>query len=212
MPDTPQERYSFIGPPPPPRSVFATKIPSSVTFTLGLLLFILPFAELKCNLNKEERKSIFASAASKFVLTNTGIGLAFGSDWKWNVPLGPSNQGDTTESWIKKERPQKANSYAIVALAMAALGFTFSFVNRKYAPVISTVAGGIAAGALIGLMIDLNKKSNDIISQINQGTSNLDRHVDTVLSLSFTPWFYITIIAMLTAAGFSYKRLLSASP
>src|SRR3954471_14062422 len=49
-------------------SLFGTKIPSSIAFLLAILLFLLPFAEIRCN-----------GAA---VANNTGLGIATGTEWK----------------------------------------------------------------------------------------------------------------------------------
>ena len=48
--------------------LFGTKIPASAAFLVGILLFLLPFAEVKCN--------------GETVASNTGIGIAMGKDWK----------------------------------------------------------------------------------------------------------------------------------
>lgn len=206
MPTDQQEAYRIITPPP---NVFATKIPSTVTFAIGLFLFILPFAELKCKLPEEKQNKLLELTNMKFSLTNTGLGLAFGNDWKLNMPVGDIFKGQQTDLQ-KKNMKQEPNYYALTALAMAVLGLGLSFMNPKQVAVITTVAGGIAAGALIGLMIDLNKKSKDIISEMQNAGNDFNAEVHTNLSLTFTPWFFIAIMAMLAAAVFSYMRILSA--
>src|SRR5690242_10989053 len=52
----------------PSPGLFATKIPASAAFVLAVLLFFLPFAEVRCNGNA--------------VVNNTGLGIAIGSPWK----------------------------------------------------------------------------------------------------------------------------------
>ena len=61
--------------PPPPTYVsaatpgmFGTKIPSSVAFVVAILLFLLPFSEIRCG--------------GSALMNNTGIGFALGKDWK----------------------------------------------------------------------------------------------------------------------------------
>jgi hypothetical protein len=145
-----------------------------------------------------------------FSFTNTGIGLAMGS--QWHMGGSPMFENELTDSAKKTIKSPKPNNYAIVALVMAALSAGFSFVNRRGAAVVTTVTGGLGAGALVGLMIDLKRKSNDIISQVQQASNNLTDESHAQLVLNFTPWFYIAIIALITAAAFSYKRILSQSP
>jgi hypothetical protein len=198
-------------PPSPSRNVFATRIPSTVTFAIGLLLFVLPFAELKCKLPQQDQNSLLKLNSGKFSFTNSGLGLALGNDWKFNVPVGNIFQNDQSSDWRQNVKSQKPNYYAMVALAMALLGLGLSFVNATPVAVITTFAGGIAAGSLIGLMIDLQNKSNEIISSVQSAGNNFNEKYHAELSLRFTPWLYIAIIAMLAAAIFSYKRILSAA-
>jgi hypothetical protein len=205
-----QESYSILTSTPQPPGVFATKIPSTVTFAIGLFLFILPFAELKCKMPDQKQESILNLNSFNLAFTNSGLGLALGNDWKLNIPIGNIFQNEQTDSW-KKAQSQKPNTYAIVALALAALGLGLSFVNATRVAVITTVAGAISAGALIGLMIDLKKKSKDIISEMQHATDSVNIDSAANLSLSFTPWFYIAIVAMLAGALFSYKRILEGS-
>jgi uncharacterized membrane protein YqgA involved in biofilm formation len=127
------------------------------------------------------------------------------------MPGGDILQNQQTDL-RKKQMKQKPNYYAITALAMAVLGLGLSFMNPKQVAVITTVAGGIATGALIGLMIDLNRKSKDIISEMQNAGNGFNAEVHANLSLTFTPWFFIVIIAMLAATVFSYMRILSAKP
>jgi len=193
-----------------PRGVFSTRIPSTVTFAIALLLFVLPFAEFKCKLPSENQDAIIKIDTGKFSVSNTGLGLAFGSDWKLNIPGGNPFQNERSDEWKQHAKSQKPNYYAIVALAMAVLGLGLSFIDAAPFAVITTVAGGIGAGSLIGLMLDLHKKSSDIISGLQNAGNSLDASYQVDLGLRFTPWFYIAIIAMLVAGVFSYKRILSA--
>jgi hypothetical protein len=211
MPTDQQEAYRIIASPPKPPNVFATKIPSTVTFAIGLLLFILPFAELKCKLPAEKQNKLLELTDMKLSFTNTGLGLALGNDWKLNMPVGDILQNQQADL-RQKQMKQKPNYYAITALAMAVLGLGLSFMNAKQVTVIAAVAGGIATGALIGLMMDLNTKSKDIISEMQNAGNDFNAEVHPNLSLTFTPWFFIVIIALLAATVFSYMRILSAKP
>src|SRR5262245_57316791 len=198
-------------PPPPPRSVFATRIPSTVTFAIGLLLFALPFAELKCKLPKQKEISML-NLDDYLSFTNSGIGLALGSDWKTSIPIGDLGQNGEAGTWKKNIKQQKPNYYAVVALIMAVLGLGLSFVQATPVAVATTVAGGISVGALVGLMVDLQKKSRDIISAVQDANQAITTENHAKLVLSFTPWFFIAIIFLLAATVFSYKRILSAAP
>ena len=61
--------------------MFGTRIPSSVAFAVGVLLFFLPFAEIKC---------------SRTVLTQkSGLDIALGNKWK---PVSENNYGKKNSS------------------------------------------------------------------------------------------------------------------
>src|SRR5947207_16001136 len=84
--------------------IFGTKIPSTAAFLLAIILFLLPFAEVRCN--------------GSAVANNTGLGIAMGSEWKevvtknlFGAPLDNNNND-------KKEFSQKhdPNVFAIAAI------------------------------------------------------------------------------------------------
>ncbi|HVT85574.1 MAG TPA: hypothetical protein VHD35_10245 [Chitinophagaceae bacterium] len=196
-------------PPPPPaysksasaRGIFGTKIPSSVAFAVGILLFLLPFSEIKCN------QTVFAN--------KSGLGFVMGSDWK-----AVSNFGDKENTTTKTNKEKEGNTqyFAIAALALAMLGLLLSFSNAKSGGMGGVVTGVLSAGAMIGMMIELKKWFNDSLAKdaINQTQNNTDNFGldklgntlnDIKPTLNFTPWFYVAIIAFLAAAFFSYRRM-----
>ena len=179
-----------IPPPPPSSGVFGTKIPSSVSFAVGILLFWLPFAEVKCNGNS------FAN--------NTGLGIAIGKEWKETVrPFGNDLTGSAKTESNQKNDP---NVYAIIALALGVIGLGLSLTNARAAIGSALVSGVLSASALIGLMLDLNKQARDPIP--GKTGSGLDSSIhDIRVTIEFTPWFYIAIAAFLVAAFFCYKRI-----
>jgi hypothetical protein len=195
---------------PAPTGVFGTKIPSAVAFAVGVLLFILPFAELKCNPPKEKEGGLFDVSKINVSFSNTGLGLALGSDWKLNMPsIGGLFNNQKEGDWKKDIKPQEPNAYAIIALVLAVLGLGLSFTNAKAGASVNIVTGALSAAALIGLMIDLKKKSGDIISGMQKTGNSMDVGEYTKLTLNFTPWFYVALIALIVAAFFSFKRMRS---
>jgi hypothetical protein len=187
--------------PSAPVGVFGTRIPSSVCFAIGLLLFLLPFAELKCTLSKEDNIVFQSITKAEASVTNTGLGLALGSKWKMNMPeIGNWLQEQQQDKFVKNLENQKPNNYSIAALALAFAGLILSFIKARVSAGINILTGLLSAGALIGLMLDIKKNTNNLLSEMEK-TGN------KTLTLSFTPWFYIAIIALLTAAFFSFKRI-----
>ncbi len=179
-----------------------SKLPSTLAFAVGILLFLLPFTEIKCN------NSVFAS--------KTGVGFVLGSDWK---PANDMGLGDTSKEVTSKTNSEKegyAQYLAIAALALALLGLLFSFGSAKSGGSAGLIMGILSSGALIALMFEVKRWFNaglakETAGKAKEGTDALgmDKLGDTMgnaFQLSFTPWFYIAIIAFLAAAFFSYRR------
>ena len=204
IPQPPAQPTTNFSPPTPVPGMFGTKIPSSVAFLVGVLLFLLPFAEIKCGGN--------------VIAKNTGLGIAIGKEWQSvasNNMFGNNNNDENDkdkESDMKKK--QDPNYYAIAALGLGILGLLFSFANARSSAGAALVTGILSAGALIGLMLDLQKKvkadSGGTIPKTNGGDLfGLDKLNDVKMTIDFTPWFYVAVIAFLAAAFFSYMRMTS---
>jgi hypothetical protein len=123
---------TFLTPTPSP-GVFGTKIPSSVAFAVGILLFLLPFAEIKCN--------------DATLMQNSGLGIAMGSEWKMsekNMFGAMGGAGNTSPIADKKKDP---NFYAIAALALGLIGLILSLLNARSAAGSAMVSGVLSAAA-----------------------------------------------------------------
>lgn len=182
------------------QNVLKTKIPSTTTFAIAVLLFLLPFAEIKCKLdqsNKETNNNFnFGSTAVKFY--NSGLGLAIGGNWKMRG-LG-SMLSDGADNMTSKA-PPKPNVYAIVALALAVVGLIVALAGKGALHFVGIVSGVLGAAALVGLMMDLK-------SQLDKEGAQLGGDkLDASFALGFTPWFYICIVALLTGAFLCFKRM-----
>ena len=184
------------------RGIFGTKIPSTVAFAVGVLLFFLPFAEIKC------RGTVIGK--------NSGFGIAIGKKWesvssKSLFDNGNNDADNKEESAVSKK--QDPNVYAIVAWALGILGLLLSFSNARSAVGAAIVTGILSAGALIGLMLDLQKQVKGETANAPKDNSadifGLGKLGDMTMKIDFTPWFYIAVIAFLAAAFFSYLRIAS---
>jgi hypothetical protein len=190
--DTIQPPTPSIPIPPPRQNVFGTKVPSTVSFAVGIILFLLPFAEVKCN--------------GSTLATNTGLGIATGKEWKMpaNSLFGNESRGGPSKA--DDEKKKAPNTYAIIALVLGAAGLILSLTGAKVAAGSAMVVGILSAGALIGLMIDLKRQLNEPLPGKTAG--EMDNVVNNIkVTMNFTPWYYIAVIAFLAAAFFCYKRL-----
>jgi hypothetical protein len=188
--------FSTPGIPAPSPGIFGTKIPSSVAFAVGILLFLLPFAEIKCN--------------NATLMQNSGLGIAMGREWKMSdkgMFGAMGSEGNSPQIGNKKKDP---NYYAIAALALGLAGLILSLFNAKAASGTAMVSGVLSAGALIGLWIDLKKQVNTSLAD-SEKTGDLGMGLDKIkVSLQLTPWFYVAVVVFLVAAFFCYKRMQAA--
>ena len=103
--------------------VLGTKIPSTVLFTIGVLLFFMPFAELKCNQSNTntELGGLNLNLGGQMSVSNTGLGLAIGKEWKMEMH-GLGGMLNSNNKLNKEQPKQDPNYYAIAALALGVIG------------------------------------------------------------------------------------------
>ena len=182
--------------------MFASKTPSAILFIIAVLLFLMPFVDIKCGGMKLQDVKGFELA--------TGFNLKSGGS---DMPLfdeanTPGVDRTITKTATKTDR-QQPNMFALVALILAAAGVGLCFVNNKIAVTGAMAAGVLSVASLAGLHFDIKHeaktslagKPDDIGGKISEGLKGLNITVD------FTPWFYITAAALLAGAFLSYKRL-----
>lgn len=211
QPTTPVTTYVPAAPTP---GMFGTKIPSSVAFVVAVLLFFMPFVDIKCN-NMSLQQVSGIQLATGFKMKNNSSDNSYLNDVKTDKVDNAITK--TTTNTDKKD----PNLYALIALGLGVLGLLLSFTNAKAAIGGAMVTGIASAGAMIGMMLDLKKKvkmdipdvsdktpDNDVgntIDKIGDKMSDLSDKMN--ISVDFTPWFYISILAFLAAAFFCYKRM-----
>jgi hypothetical protein len=194
----------------PSRGVFGTGIPSTVAFLVAALLFFMPFIDIKCNNMSLQQVSGFQLATGFKMKNNTS-----------NNSLFDDVKSDKTDETITKTTTntdkKEPNLFAMVGLGLAVLGLLLSFVKAKAAMGGAMLTGVLGAAALIGMMIDIKKKVKLDMpdtggtgkDDISKGLDNFGKEVTDKINISvdFTPWFYIAVIAFLVAAFFCYKRM-----
>lgn len=192
-------------------NVLSGKTPSSVTFMVAVLLFVMPFIDIKCN--------------NMSLQQVTGLQLATGFKMKdmdsKNTWLEEDKKENSTTKTKDKSNHKDPNLYAIIALGLGVLGLGLSFTNAKAAIGVAMVTGIASAVSLIGLMLDIKKKVRLDMGNNNTKTTSTDSLSNELdkfskdlgeklnISVDFTPWFYITVLAFLAAAFFCYKRMSS---
>jgi hypothetical protein len=214
----PASSTTYTSTPTPPRGMFGSKVPSSVAFAVGVLLFLMPFVDIKCN-NMSLQQVSGLELATGFKMKNSSSDNPFLDDVK-NETIDQGITKATTKT--DKKDP---NLYAMIALGLGVLGLLLSFTNAKAAIGGAMVTGIASAGALIGMMLDIKKKAktdlnipeldgktgdNDIGEKIDNIGEKVNEVTDKIdITIDFTPWFYIAVIAFLAAAFFAYRRMSS---
>jgi len=194
--------------------MFGTKIPSTVAFVVGVLLFFMPFIDIKCNGTSLQTVSGL-QLATGFTMKNSDNNSFLDNNKTDNADEG-------TTKTTKKSDNKDPNLYAMIALGLGVLGLALAFTNAKAAIGGAMVTGIACAGALIGLMLDVKKnikssipgaggssKTDDGGTGIGEGLDKIGQEMNDKLNITvdFTPWFYIAVIAFLAAAFFCYKRM-----
>jgi hypothetical protein len=184
--------------------LFGTKIPSSVAFGIGVLLFFMPFLDIKCN--------------SMILQTVTGVQLATGFEIKGpgsdNSVVGSFKKMDKDDSKVtRKGERNDPNMFALAALALGIIGLVLSLLEKKDAVTGGVIAGILAAVALIATLIDVKRKVKMDMPELgnktrSSGATGFDKLGDSMyIAVDFSAWFYIAVIAFAAGAWFCYKRM-----
>lgn len=196
-------------PAPPRPGLLGTSLPSSVAAIAALLLFLLPFAELRCKStsDKNDLGGLNFTGSGGTVFTNTGLGLAIGSQWKANLGAFGSF-ADKNEMSNRKQDP---NTFALVALVLAAAAAAFTFVRHKGGIVLTLLAALGSVAALVGLFFDLRSQvlkvpAGSSGSEDGSNPFNLDQYKDVGLEIAFTPWFFACAVLLLATVWLSFRR------
>lgn len=204
QPTIPDTNAPVTPAPPTMPGMFGTKIPATVAFIVGVLLFFLPFMEIKCGNNTLQQVSGFQMATGFNVKSNKP-GNSLLDDFNTNK----------SERNISKTEKKDPNMFALIALGLGVIGLLLSFAKARGVLGIGMITGLLAAVALIVLMIDVKRQvklempassggeDNNLFKGMNSFGDNMG------ISVVFTPWFYIAVIAFLAAAFFCYKRMSS---
>jgi len=184
--------------------IFGTKIPSSVVFGVGVLLFFMPFVDIRCNSMTLQKVS--------------GVQLATGFQIKSPGPDnsllgGVENMNNGETKVTTKGEKNEPNMLALAALGLGVAGLVFSLLNAKTGATGGLITGILASVALIATMIDVKSKVKAEMPDLRrrpkgEDLSGFDKLGDSIyIAVDFTPWFYITVITFLAAAFFCYKRM-----
>jgi len=163
---------------------------SSVAFLVAILLFLLPFVNIKCNNEK------FAS--------NTGIGLAFGTSYKTTSQVKSDKDDVDRKLSISEKQSGKLYVAALIALLLGITGFVLTILNFRPGK-ISTMIAVLAALALIILLIQIK---NDVKGKSSHDITN-GLSANLKVAVEFTVWYYLSLVSFIAASFLSYRHKVS---
>jgi hypothetical protein len=161
----------------------------SIAFAVGILLFLMPFAEFKCG--------------SVSILGNTGIGIAAGTSWKVAAGFGMNELMAQVKKTAKDDKDvmkDGPNIFAIVSLAAALFGLAISFSKARWRSTVAMCAGILAALMLLAVMIQFKIQLKGLMRE--GGTDEMG--MQGILRMQFTIWYYLSLIAFIVAAFLNY--------
>lgn len=170
---------------------FRKKYVTTWAFALGLLLFLLPFSQVKCG--------------SATLAENSGLGIALG--WQWKIAmLGSSNE---LLKAIKKDEPgnknklkERPNVFAIVAMLAGLVGLVMSVMAYNNRSLVTMSAGALGVIMLIALLVQYKLVLQSSLSD----KSNKEMDVSSIITVQFTIWYFISVFLFAAAAFISFKK------
>lgn len=176
-------------------SFYRKKHISSISLIVGLLLFLLPFAEMKCMGIK--------------LLSNTGIGIARGSEWQVlesrnRVSKKINEKMETKDGKnLLKDRP---NIFLLVAMASAIFGIGMTYASQPWKYRAGMWSGIVCCVMMVAMMIQLRFEMKAGMNKIPDKDNELGAGFKNIVQLKFTIWYYLSLIGFALAAYFNYKK------
>jgi hypothetical protein len=170
---------------------------TTISFAVGILLFLLPFLEIRCNGSSVAQlsgKDMVFGSAPKVSNDLENLGKGFGDRDYANTNAKPQSKG-------------KVYVVAIMALALGIIGLAASLQKPKAIYMAAIVAGIAGAVALIILIIQVKGDINGEM-KTQAGSDAFSNQFSGMLNVSvgITPWFLLCLLSYVAAAFFSYKQ------
>jgi len=183
---------------------WGTKIPGTVAFGLALLLFFMPFLEIKCNSITLQKVS-GAQLATGFEIKGPG------SD---DSVVGSFDKMNTDHSRVSHSRGKNdPNVFALLSLVLGVVGFVMSLIDKKGALTSGVISGILGTVSLIATLIDVKRKVKMDLPEMtgrssNTGSTDLEKLGDSMyIAVDFTAWYYITVLVFVVATWLCFKRM-----
>lgn len=170
---------------------------TTISFAAGVLLFLLPFVEIKCSGQTMQKISGLDLV--------TGTSLKNNSDMGFDRMTNSFDRGnDTAAMKTKADEEVKAYTIALIALIFGVAGVIISLMKKGGYNKLEIVAGIVGAICLLILMVQVKNDVGDMIKSESGGADDFGGLGG--ITVDFTFWFYVCLLSYLVAAFFSYKQ------
>lgn len=188
----PAEGIPSANPAPLP-GILAGKLPASASFVIGLLLFLMPFVDIRCG--------------SVSVKQATGIELATGFEIRDTRPNN-SLFGNGNGTPMLDGDTRRGDKFALAALLLGLAAAIVALMNFKARSFLGMILGAATTLSLIALMIDIKSRirSDSQPGYNNNNGFDLNLGNDINITANFTGYFYLAVILFALGAYFSYKQ------
>lgn len=169
----------------------------TITYAVGLLLFLLPFFDIKCN--------------NVTMAQLKGIDVAFGGKPSVNRDLESMQNGFGSRGFddnnVQAARPQGEGHLfitALIAFVLGVIGLILSLLNKGRNQRPNMIIGIAGAVALIASWIQVSAYVNSNAKPHENPDADFSGMVN--ISASPTFWFILCLICFAVAAYYSYKQ------
>lgn len=167
---------------------------TTITFALGLILFLLPFFDIKCNNISMARLS--------------GVDMATGSQPSMSRELEDMQNGFPGRNNTLSATGGEGRFFitALIAMLLGVIGVALSLINKGPNQRSLMVVGVLGALALIGSWIQVSSYVRDQAGP--PGSINTDSQFSSMVNVSASPtfWFVLCLLCFLAAAYISYQK------
>lgn len=187
--------------------VFKSRRISSTTYIVALLLFFMPFINIKCNdksLLKITGKDLVTGFNAKKALKNPfgdlpGYNRSERSEGsEKDNPFESSGADDAFGNDKQLKKITNPNPFAITAAILCLVGIVFSFLKKKLAGIIAATAGGISLVMMAIIFFNLYPQMSEVDAGSGLGFS-------MSISIAFSFWFYLCVVLLAVGAYFSFQ-------
>jgi hypothetical protein len=169
---------------------------STVSFTLGFLLFFMPFVQLKCKTDKKGLEKSGVVWQNLSPVSMTGFEMITGK-------VQTTKPSETSSTQKLYEVSIHSVPFAILAFLTGIIGFTFSLIDFGGRPITIVVTGTLSAICLLVVRFTF-------INNLNPGLHLEHAKLEDIVELKFTAWFYLSMASFVLAAVSGYFQGLFA--